>query len=59
MTTNASIISSHYADLVSLAARQTMAATELTVGVAADGSFNTSDVKMFLKNIGVLDSTAG
>ncbi|KIP05603.1 hypothetical protein PHLGIDRAFT_108072, partial [Phlebiopsis gigantea 11061_1 CR5-6] len=49
---NASTVSSHYADLVALTARQTMGTTELTVGVASDGSFNLSDVKMFMKDLG-------
>lgn len=49
---NASAISSNYADLVALTARQAMGATELTVGVASDGTFNLSDVKMFMKDLG-------
>ena len=49
---NATEISSHYADLVALTARQTIGATELTVGVTSDGTFNLSDVKMFMKDIG-------
>ena len=36
---------------MSIAARQAIAGTELTVGGSA-GSFNTSDVKMFMKDIG-------
>ena len=46
LSVNSSSISSHYTDLVALAARQTMAATELTVGS------DLSDVKMFMKDIG-------
>ena len=59
---NATAISSHYADLVALTARQTIGATELTVGVASDGTFNLSDVKMFMKNVGtdaLVDITGG
>lgn len=44
-------ISSEYADLVSLGARQAMAGTELTIS-QGNNQFNTSDVKMFMKNIG-------
>lgn len=52
-------ISSDYADLLSLAARQVFAATELTISKSTDGSnsYNTSDVMMFMKNIG--GSSAG
>lgn len=45
-------ISSHYADLVALAARQAMAGVELTIGRNDDGSYNYMDVKMFMKNVG-------
>ncbi|KAF7794737.1 hypothetical protein EIP86_005875, partial [Pleurotus ostreatoroseus] len=47
-------ISAHYADLVSLAARQAMGGLELTLGRSSlDASqWNTSDVKMFMKNLG-------
>ncbi|THH05059.1 hypothetical protein EW146_g10004 [Bondarzewia mesenterica] len=45
-------ISSEYADIVSLAARQVYAATELTIGRGSDGSYNQSDIMMFMKNIG-------
>ncbi|KAF7790195.1 hypothetical protein EIP86_001147 [Pleurotus ostreatoroseus] len=47
-------ISAHYADLVSLAARQAMGGTELTVGRSSSdpSQWNTSDVKMFMKNLG-------
>ena len=44
---DASAMSSHYADLVSLAARQTMTSTELTIG-----NGDPPDIKMFMKNIG-------
>ena len=48
---NASTVSSHYADLISLTARQAMAGVELTVG-GTESDWNTSDVKMFMKDIG-------
>ncbi|KAJ3538099.1 hypothetical protein NM688_g6567 [Phlebia brevispora] len=50
---DAANVSTHYADLVSLAARQAMGGTELTIGNSSADStkFNTSDVKMFMKNI--------
>ncbi|GJE94479.1 hypothetical protein PsYK624_106490 [Phanerochaete sordida] len=48
---NASAVSPHAADLVSLAARQAFAGTELTVGDSGT-SYNTSDVKIFMKDLG-------
>ncbi|THH15285.1 hypothetical protein EUX98_g9487 [Antrodiella citrinella] len=45
-------ISSAYFKLVSIAARQTLGATELTVANGTDGNWNTSDVMMFMKDIG-------
>ncbi|KAK0203921.1 hypothetical protein DFS33DRAFT_1275044 [Desarmillaria ectypa] len=45
-------ISSDYGDLVTLAARQTLASTDITVSKAADGSWNSTDIKMFMKDIG-------
>ncbi|KAI0759822.1 DUF1793-domain-containing protein [Trametes elegans] len=49
---NASQVSSQYADLVSLAARQTMGSLDITVSTDADGKPNASDVKIFMKDIG-------
>ena len=49
---SSSSISSHYADLVAITARQTIGATELTIGSTSDKEFNTSDVRMFMKAIG-------
>lgn len=50
---DASAVSTHYADLVSLAARQTMAGVEITVGNnGGTDSFDLSDVKMFMKDTG-------
>ncbi|KAK7685178.1 hypothetical protein QCA50_011541 [Cerrena zonata] len=45
-------ISEPYKDLVSLAARQTMASTELTIANGENGGWNMSDIKMFMKDIG-------
>ncbi|KAK0444567.1 uncharacterized protein EV420DRAFT_1574563 [Desarmillaria tabescens] len=45
-------ISPDYGDLVSLAARQTLASTDITVSKAADGSWNSTDIKMFMKDMG-------
>ena len=49
-------VSDHYADLVSLAARQAMGGTELTIGQTMSSSgqveWDTGDVKMFMKNVG-------
>ena len=50
---NASMISTHYADLVALAARQAMARVETTIGTNNGlDTYNTSDVKMFMKDTG-------
>ncbi|KAH8107238.1 hypothetical protein BXZ70DRAFT_285390 [Cristinia sonorae] len=49
---DASSISPVYSNLVSLSARQAIGATELTVASGTDGKLNTSDVMMFMKNIG-------
>jgi hypothetical protein len=46
----ASTISTHYADLVSITARQAMAGVELTVG-GSDGAWNQSNIKMFMKDL--------
>lgn len=52
MLSDASAISPQYANLVSLAARQTIGSTELTIANGTDGRWNTSDVKMFMKDVG-------
>jgi hypothetical protein len=48
----AGAISTKYADIVSLAARQAIAGTELTIAPN-----NASDVKMFMKDIGASSSS--
>lgn len=44
--------STSYRNLVSLNARQVMAATELTIDIGEDGQWNMSNIKMFMKDIG-------
>ncbi|TFK45399.1 DUF1793-domain-containing protein [Heliocybe sulcata] len=48
---DASKVSANYADIVALSIRQSLAAFELTISKAGDGSWNTSDVMMFMKEI--------
>ena len=45
-------VSSLLGDLVSLATAQVYGSTQLTIGTDASGNYNTSDVMMFMKNIG-------
>ncbi|KAI0930164.1 hypothetical protein AcV5_006948 [Taiwanofungus camphoratus] len=49
---DASSISGDYGDLVSLAARQVFGGIDITVSVGADGDWNTSDLKIFMKDVG-------
>jgi len=49
--TDAETISSDYADIVELSIRQAFAATEITIIRNEDGSWNTDDVLMFMKEI--------
>ncbi|EMD37366.1 hypothetical protein CERSUDRAFT_114039 [Gelatoporia subvermispora B] len=49
---NATKISPQYADLVSLAARQVFGAIDITVSAGSDGQWNSSDVQIFMKDIG-------
>lgn len=49
---NATLISSQYADLLSLAARQTFASIEISVSNGSDGKWNMSDVKIFMDDVG-------
>ena len=49
---DASKISSSYGDLLSLVARQAMSAIEITVSKNSDGTFNSSDVMAFMKDMG-------
>ena len=45
-------VSSNYADLLSLTARQAMGAMDITILSTSNNSVDTSDVKVFMKNIG-------
>ncbi|KAF8639975.1 hypothetical protein AX17_001222 [Amanita inopinata Kibby_2008] len=48
---DASAISADYADIVALSVRQALAATEITISKNSDGSWNTSDIIVFMKEI--------
>ncbi|OCH88863.1 DUF1793-domain-containing protein [Obba rivulosa] len=45
-------ISSEYADLVSLAARQVFGSIDITISKGSDGQWNTSDIMIFMKDMG-------
>jgi hypothetical protein len=49
---NATSVSNMLGDLVSLSIAQVYGSTQLTVGIDASGKPNSSDVMMFMKNIG-------
>jgi hypothetical protein len=49
LQTDASAISSDYADVVALSVRQAFGAMEITVSSDGDNSWNSSDVLVFLK----------
>jgi hypothetical protein len=49
---NASSVSGPLGDLVSLAIAQVYGSTQLTIGTDEFGKLNSSDVMMFMKNIG-------
>ncbi|KAL0949421.1 hypothetical protein HGRIS_009482 [Hohenbuehelia grisea] len=48
---DASKISADYAAIVALSIRQALGATEITISKNSDGSFNTNDVLVFMKEI--------
>ncbi|CCM05442.1 uncharacterized protein FIBRA_07661 [Fibroporia radiculosa] len=48
-----SSISNEYSQVVSLAARQTFGSMDITVANGTDGNWNTSDVMIFMKNMGI------
>ncbi|KAI0267468.1 hypothetical protein BC834DRAFT_822339, partial [Gloeopeniophorella convolvens] len=52
---DATSISPQYWDLVSIASAQVYGSTQLTIGTDSNGNFNTSDVMMFMKNVGGTD----
>ncbi|KAI0267487.1 hypothetical protein BC834DRAFT_822335, partial [Gloeopeniophorella convolvens] len=49
---DATSISPQYWDLLSIASAQVYGSTQLTIGTDSKGNFNTSDVMMFMKNVG-------
>ena len=49
---DAAQISSEYVDLVSLGARQTFGALDITVFTGDNGNVDASDVKIFMKDVG-------
>lgn len=49
-------ISPSYADLLALTTRQALSALEVTISQAPNGSWNTSDVKLFVKDMGNMGS---
>ncbi|KXN86419.1 hypothetical protein AN958_10281 [Leucoagaricus sp. SymC.cos] len=51
VNSDASKISSDYASIVAISARQALAAIEITISKNSDGSFNTNDVIVFMKEI--------
>ena len=48
---DASAISTDYASIVALSIRQAFAATEITVSKDSSGTFNTTDILLFMKEI--------
>ncbi|KAL5536140.1 hypothetical protein ACEPAF_4245 [Sanghuangporus sanghuang] len=48
--------SEQYGDLLALSARQLMGSMDITVSRAGSGGWNTSDVKVFMKNMGGIGS---
>ncbi|KAF8917882.1 hypothetical protein CPB85DRAFT_1558569, partial [Mucidula mucida] len=51
LQSDANAISSDYAGIVALSVRQALGATELTISKNGDGSWNTEDVILFMKEI--------
>lgn len=49
---DARYVSTDYPDLLSLVSRQAMSAIEITVLKNVDGSFNSSDIMAFMKDMG-------
>ncbi|KAF7428113.1 hypothetical protein PC9H_007332 [Pleurotus ostreatus] len=52
-------VSSKYADLLALTARQVMGAMDITIPPAKDGAWDIKDVKIFMKNLGSVGSDNG
>ncbi|KAL0571960.1 hypothetical protein V5O48_010000 [Marasmius crinis-equi] len=55
---DASKISTNYADLVALSARQAMAGIDITIAKGNDNEWNMSDVKVFMKDTGISRRTS-
>lgn len=51
--------SQEYADLLTLATRQALAALDVTLVQNSDGSWNGTDIKAFMKNMGSVGATSG
>lgn len=49
-------ISSNYADLLALSARQILGSIDVTLALGSDGNWNFSDTLVFMKNIGAAGS---
>ena len=56
---SASTISSDYADIIALSARQIFGGLEITIARDGSGNWNTSDLMVFMKNHGSYGSDAG
>lgn len=51
-----SAISSDYADLLALTARQVLGSIDITLAIGSDGNWNFSDALVFMKNLGAFGS---
>ena len=51
-----SAISSNYADLLALSARQVLGSIDITLALGSDGNWNFSDTLVFMKNMGAAGS---
>lgn len=49
-------ISSKYADLLALSARQVLGTIDITIARGGDGNWNFTDVLVFMKNMGAAGS---
>ena len=49
-------ISSNYADLLALSARQVLGSIDITLALGGDGNWNLSDTLVFMKNMGAAGS---
>ena len=51
-----STISSNYADLLAISARQVLGSIDITLALGSDGNWNLSDTLVFMKNMGAAGS---